>query len=57
MKRETRALLKYWDFCAKNVNEPCDFLNSLAWHMYEFEIILILVSIIFFMMALLGLVV
>jgi len=27
---ETHALLKLWDFCAKNVNEACDFLDQLA---------------------------
>jgi len=34
---ETRALLEYWDFCAKDVNEPCDFLDWLAWDTYKFE--------------------
>ena len=34
---ETRALLEYWNFCAKDVNEACDFLDWLAWDTYEFE--------------------
>jgi len=34
---ETRALLEQWDFCAKRVDEACDFLDWLAWNMYEFE--------------------
>ena len=34
---ETRTLLEYWDFCAKDVNEACDFLDWLAWDTYEFE--------------------
>ena len=34
---ETHALLEYWDFCAKDVNEACDFLDCLAWDTYEFE--------------------
>jgi len=24
---ETHALSEYWDFCAKNVDETCDFLD------------------------------
>jgi len=34
---ETRAPLEQWDFCAKSVDEACDFLDWLAWDMYEFE--------------------
>ena len=37
MNCETRALLEYWDFCAKDVNEACDFLDWLACDTYEFE--------------------
>ena len=37
MNCETRALLEYWDFCAKNVDEACDFLNWFAWDTYELE--------------------
>ena len=34
---ETCALLEQWDFCAKTVDEACDFLDWLAWDTYEFE--------------------
>ena len=34
---ETRARLEYWDFCAEDVNEACDFLDWFAWDTYEFE--------------------
>ena len=34
---ETRALLEYWGFCAKNVDEAWNFLDWLAWDTYEFE--------------------
>jgi len=34
---ETRALLEQWDFCAKSVDEACDFLDWLAWDTYEFK--------------------
>jgi len=37
VKCETHALLEYWDFRAKNVDEACDFLDWLAWDTYEFE--------------------
>ena len=29
--------LEQWDFCAKTVDEACDFLDWLAWDTYEFE--------------------
>ena len=34
---EIRTLLEYCDFCAKDINEACDFLGWLAWDTYEFE--------------------
>jgi len=34
---EICALLEHWNFCAKNVDKPCDFLDWLAWDTYEFE--------------------
>ena len=34
---ETRTLLEQWDFCAKTIDEACDFLDWLAWDTYEFE--------------------
>ena len=34
---ETHALLEQQDFCAKSVDEACDFLDWLAWDTYEFE--------------------
>ena len=34
---EIHALLEYWDFWAKDVNEACDFLDWLVWDTYEFE--------------------
>ena len=37
MNHETRVLLAQWDFCAKSVDEACDFLDWLAWGTYEFE--------------------
>jgi len=37
VNRDTHALLEYWDFCAKNVDEACDFLDWLSWDTYEFE--------------------
>jgi len=37
VNHETRALLEQWNFCAKSVDEACDFLDWLAWDMYEFE--------------------
>jgi len=33
----TRTLLEQCDFCAKIVDEACDFLDWLAWDTYEFE--------------------
>ena len=36
---EARALLKYWNFCAKDINEACDFLHWSTWDTYEFETI------------------
>jgi len=35
---ETRTLLEYWNFCAKNVDKTWDFLNWLAQDTYEYEI-------------------
>ena len=35
---ETRALLKYGDFYAKDVNEACDFLDWVAQDASEFKI-------------------
>ena len=35
---ETRTLLEYCDFCAKNVDETWDFLDWLAQDTYEYEI-------------------
>ena len=37
VNRENRAILEYWDFCVKNVDEACDFLDWLGWDTYEFE--------------------
>ena len=34
---ETRTLLEQRDFCAKTVDETCDFLDWLAWDTYGFE--------------------
>jgi len=34
---ETRALLEQWDFCAKSVDEVCNFLDWLPWDTHEFE--------------------
>jgi len=31
VNRETHVLLEYWGSCAKNVDEPCDFIDWLAW--------------------------
>jgi len=30
VNRETCALLEYWEFCVKNVDKVCDFLDWLA---------------------------
>jgi len=35
---ETRTLLEYRDFCAKNVDEASDFLHWLSRDTYEYEI-------------------
>ena len=37
VNHETHALLEQGDFCARTVDEACDFLNWLAWDTYEFE--------------------
>ena len=37
VNHETRAHLEQWDFCAKTVDEACDFLDWLAWDTHEFE--------------------
>ena len=37
MNCETHALLEYWNFRSKNVDEACDFFDWLAWNTYEFE--------------------
>jgi len=37
VNHETRSFLEYWNFCAKDVNEACDFLDWLAWDTYEFK--------------------
>ena len=39
MNHEIRALLEQCNFCAKSVDEACDFLDWLAWTSHEFEII------------------
>ena len=31
------ALLEYWDFCGKNIDEACDFLDWFAWDTHKFE--------------------
>ena len=35
---EIRALFKYWNFYARNIDEAWDFLNWLAQDTYEFDI-------------------
>jgi len=37
MNCEIRALLKHWDFYAKNIDEAWDLLTLLTQHTYEFE--------------------
>ena len=37
VNHEIRALLEHWNFCAKSVDKACDFLDWLAWDLYEFE--------------------
>ena len=37
VNRETHTLLDQWNFCAKSVDEACDFLDWLARDTHEFE--------------------
>ena len=34
---EMCTLLEQWDVCDKTIDEPCDFLDWLAWDIYKFD--------------------
>ena len=39
---ETRALLEHWDFCARDVNEACDFLDWLLGILMNLKLVVLI---------------